>query len=124
MGPQFGPEELFDLLGALGFARCRWKSRVANYGPRFGYDPRQNRANRRTMPLSHDVASRDMRLMRPYQVEGELETAFPGSAGKGSAFVRSNSRRLSSGCFCKFSPFHISKSKAKKVMALAFSAKF
>jgi hypothetical protein len=38
VGLQFRPEELFDLLGALGFARCRCKSRVANRGPRFGRD--------------------------------------------------------------------------------------
>src|SRR5271156_666875 len=81
MGPQFGPEELFDLLGALGFARCQWKSWVASYGPRFGYDPRQNRANRRTMLLSHDAARGDMRLVGPYQVESEFEPAFPGRAG-------------------------------------------
>jgi hypothetical protein len=33
------------------------------------------------MLLSHDVASGDMRLVRPYQIEGELEPAFPVSAG-------------------------------------------
>src|SRR5205814_7703361 len=78
VGPQFGPEELFDLLGALGFARCRWKSRVARGGGA-GIDrhPRQNWANRRLMLLSHHVASGNMRLMRPHQVEGELKPAFP-----------------------------------------------
>ena len=68
VGPQFRPEELFDLLGALGFARYRQKSRVASCGPRFGCDPRQNRANRRAMLLSHDVAGGDMRVVDPYHL--------------------------------------------------------
>jgi len=33
------------------------------------------------MLLSHDLASGDVRLVRSYQVEGELEPAFPGCAG-------------------------------------------
>jgi hypothetical protein len=91
VGPQFGPKEFFDLLGALGFARRRRKGRLASGGPRFGWDksagagidphPRQDWANGRIMLLSHHVASGDMRLVRPYQVEGELEPAFPLGAG-------------------------------------------